>query len=68
MAGAIMQIDQVRGSSTSYGTAGVARNDIWTGNQVNLVDASGSPANTSWTWALLSVPAGSAAVMHNASS
>lgn len=60
MPGAIIAIDQDQGSP-SYGTPGVARNDLW---QSRLVTArSTASGNTSYLWSFLDIPPGSAATL-----
>lgn len=61
---ASIQIDQVRPSGTSVGTAGQARNDLWTNRLVNL-STPGAP-NTNPDWAMLSQPKGSTAALAGA--
>lgn len=59
MPGAVITIDQSRpGPSTSPGSPGVARDDIWVGWEVQLLDGAGG--NGQWDWSFLYVPAGSA--------
>lgn len=71
MSGALIEFDQVRPGPVSYGTPGVARNDLWLSPTTNrtitchAVNPSGPP-NVAWSWSFLSVPPGSAAVLHNA--
>ncbi len=43
------------------GAAGEARNDLWEGQEVELVASSG--AGTSWAWSLLGTPPGSSATL-----
>lgn len=59
MPGAIIAIDQDRpGPSTSFGSPGVARNDLWVGQVIRpRVSTSG---NSSQEWTLLGKPPGSA--------
>ena len=54
---ASFQINQVRPGGTSYGTADVARNDLWLGRQINLVSL--APGSHTYSWAFLDVPVGS---------
>lgn len=60
MPGAVIVADQARpGPSISYGTPGVARNDLWVGWLIQLHDGAGG--NAQWNWTLLAAPTGSAA-------
>lgn len=58
MAGAIIVIDQPSGAGA--GSPGVARNDLWKLQQINLSCAS---SNTTYQWDLLDVPPGSGATI-----
>lgn len=62
MAGAIIVIDQSTGAGA--GTPGVARNDCWQDQQINLSCATGG--NSSFQWDLLDIPPGSAAALTGA--
>lgn len=65
MPGAVITIDQARpGPSTSAGSPGVARNDIWQSWLVTLLDGAGG--NQSWEWQLLYIPPGSAVTLAGA--
>ena len=59
MPGAIMTINQPTGAGN--GSPGVARNDLWNAQQIDLVVATGG--NSSILWSLLDRPAGSAATI-----
>lgn len=62
MPGALIAIDQDRpGPITSFGTPGVARNDLWLSNPVN--PRSAAMGNTTYAWTLLNAPPGSAATL-----
>lgn len=64
MPGAIIAIDQDRpGGSTSFGTPGVARNDLWQNRTIR--PRSSQSGNLSQQWTLLSAPSGSTAVINN---
>ncbi len=66
MAGAVIRIDQIRpGPTTSSGTAGIARADLWLGSLVE--GHSTLSGNTTFAWTLPDKPAGSAAVLSGAS-
>jgi len=61
MPSATFQIDQERpGPSTSYGTPGVARKDVWKDRYVH-VHATDPPAGASYFWEFIDKPAGSSA-------
>src|SRR5882672_3425186 len=65
MSGALLVIDQVRpGPTISPGTPGVARNDLWQAQQIQLHD--GAEGNSSWQWELLAIPPGSASTLTGA--
>lgn len=62
MPGAIIVINQDRpGPTTSNGTPGVARKDLWQSRTIRPVCS--TSGNSSLEWTLLDVPAGSAAVI-----
>ncbi len=63
MPGAVIVANQATGAGA--GTPGVARNDLWQNQQVNLVV--GTSGNSSVEWALLDKPVGSSASLTNAS-
>ncbi len=66
MPGAVIAFDQARpGPSTSSGTPGVARKDLWQNREVTA--RSTAPGNISYSWAFLDIPPGSAAVLADAS-
>ena len=65
MPGAIIAIDQVQ-SGPTYGSPGVARNDIWQSTLVTVRCT--TSGNTSFEWELLDVPPGSATTLSGASS
>lgn len=62
MPGALIAINQDRpGPTTSFGTPGVARNDLWMSQTVRPTSALGGNASQEWT--LLDVPPGSASII-----
>lgn len=65
MPGAIIAIDQDQGSP-SFGSPGVARNDLWL-NRLTTIRSTAS-GNISYLWSLLDVPPGSAATLASATS
>ena len=71
MPGAIIEFDQYRPATEedeldiSYGSPGVARNDLWEGRQINCVST--VSGNTSWSWSFLDIPPGSAVTLTGAS-
>lgn len=54
MPGALIVIDQDRPSGTSFGSPGVARNDLWLSRTIR--PRCGTSGNTSFLWSLLAVP------------
>jgi hypothetical protein len=66
MSGAIIEIDQARPSGgTSYGSPGVARNDLWESRLITC--HSTASGNTGWAWEFLSIPTGSSAIFSGSS-
>jgi len=64
MPAAIIQIDQVRPSGTSFGTPGIAREDLWNVRQLNLTSTNAA-GSYSWT---VDLPEGSSATITNPAS
>lgn len=65
MPGAIIAFDQSRpGPSTSYGSPGVARNDLWLSWLITCRCT--TSGNTSFAWEFLDVPPGSASTLSGA--
>jgi len=65
MPGAIIAIDQDRpGGSTSFGTPGVARNDLWLSRTIR--PRSSQSGNLSQEWTLLDIPPTSTVTLTNA--
>lgn len=62
MPGAVIVANQATGAGA--GSPGVARNDLWQAQQVQLVDGAGG--NSTWEWTLLDKPPGSAATLSGA--
>ena len=63
MPGASIALDQARPSGTSFGTPGIARNDLWVGRTISPRSAIGG--NASQVWTLIGAPAGSTAFLTN---
>ena len=63
MPGAVIVANQNTGAGA--GSPGVARNDLWQAQAVDLLDGAGG--NASWEWTLLDKPPGSAAALTGAS-
>lgn len=59
MPGASIALDQDRPSGTSFGTPGIARNDLWVGRTIRPRSAIGG--NGGQVWTLVGAPAGSTA-------
>lgn len=65
MPGAVIVADQARpGETISHGSPGVARNDLWVGWSVQLLDGAGG--NNTYEWSFLTLPPGSAAALSGA--
>lgn len=65
MPGAVIAFDQARpGPSTSFGSPGVARKDLWQAHEVTA--RSTEAGNLSYSWAFLDIPPGSAATLADA--
>jgi hypothetical protein len=64
MPGAIIAFDQARPSTPSYGSPGIARDDLWLSWEVTCRCT--TSGNISYAWEFLSIPAGSAAVLADA--
>ena len=61
MPGAIIAFDQARPSGPSFGSPGVARNDLWESRLITARCTTG--LNLSFAWQFLDIPQGSAAVL-----
>lgn len=70
MPGAIIAFNQVQASSPTFGSPGVARNDLWlTGGATSAITAlCTTGSNLSFAWTLLDTPPGSAATIASPSS
>lgn len=66
MPGAIIAFDQDQGGTPSYGSPGVARNDLWLNGLVTC--RSTASGNTSYLWEILDKPVGSAATLADSTS
>jgi len=63
MPGALIVIDQDRPSGTSFGSPGLARNDLWLSRIVR--PRCGISGNTSFLWSLLAIPPTSTVTLNN---
>jgi hypothetical protein len=63
--GSVIALDQSRPSGTSFGSPGVARNDLWENRLITC--RSTLSGNTSQLWTFIDIPPGSAAILSGAS-